>query len=232
MALDAFGGVMTATQIVAAARRRAGSPDVHLNPAGAEALDAPGYVELQMLLDTLALSWEWPFARVGKDVVLQGRITPLPTEFWRMSVDDPIWIVDCNNRRGRLHLADEGVFFDKLEVTGASTARPTIGFFQKSTGRLYVDPVPDQVYTAEIHFQPWRIPLATINDRPWFPWSEYLVEALGAKLGLTLDDQRAASCDQLASRLMKDIRRSLGDQGERTAQIQLNREVYRPPIRL
>lgn len=232
MALDAFQGVLTAQQIVAQARRRAGSPDLHLDTGGNETLDAPAYVEFQMLLDTLALTWDWPFARVGKDIVLQGRITDLPTEFWRISIDDPIWILDCDKGRSRLHLADEGVFFDRLAVTGQSAGRPTLGFIQKSSGQLYVDPVPDQTYSAEVHFQPWRIPLGAIDSRPWFPWSEYLVEMLGAKLALTLDDSRAASCAAVATELMKGIRRSLNDQGERTAQITLNREVYRPPIRL
>ena len=234
MALDAFGGVLTAQQIVAAARRRAGSPDMHLDDAGNETTDAPAYVELQMILDHLAMAWDWPFGRVARtfNIAIGDRTTELPTDFWRVSFDDPMWLVDCDNGRSRLHNADEGVFFDRLGVTGLSLARPTQVFIQKSSGLIFVDPIPDQVYAIEVHFQPWQIPLSGTDSKPWFPWSEYLVSALATKLALTQDDSRSAQEAALASKLMKEIRHSISDQGERIANVQLNPQFYRRPIRL
>lgn len=232
MALDAFGGVLTAQQLVAAARRRAGSPDLHLNPDGSEDLNAPAYVELQMLLDHLALAWDWPFARVAVSLSLTARATVLPHQFWRVSINDPLWIVDCNGNRTRCPLADEGTFFNTISTPSEVMGRPEKFWIQKSSQTLFVDPKPDQTYLGEFHFQPWQPPLDDITSKPWFPWSEYLVSALAVKLCLNQDDSRADKEALLAVTLMKAIRGSLSEQGERTATVQLSPLVYRRPLQL
>src|SRR5882724_8104782 len=134
MALSAFDGVLTAAQIVAAARRRAGSPDLQLDPtSGLEVLTAPAYVELQMLLDHLALAWDWPFARIARSIPLLSRTVTLPTEFWRVSINDSMWVVDCNGDRTRPIHDDEDVFFDRITTPLTLVARPERWFIQKSS---------------------------------------------------------------------------------------------------
>lgn len=232
MALSAFEGVATAQQIVAAALRHAGSPDLHLDSNGNETLDAPAYIELQWLLDHLAMAHDWPFTRTALSVPILSRENPLPATFWRASVDDPLWLVSCDGTRSRVHLDDEGEFFSALPGTGSPEGTPTRFWIQKSSQTLFVDPVPEQAYVGEFHFQPWQVPLSAIDSRPWFPWSEYLVAALAVKLCLNQDDSRAAAEQLRADKLMKEIRHSLSDQGERTSQVRLNPNVYRRPLRL
>lgn len=232
MALDAFGGVMTAQTIVRVARDRAGNPSKHLDPSGTESLDAIAYLEFQAILDSLALDYDWPYARVIRTLSLaEGqRTVQLPHEFWRISFDDPAWILDgCGGRR-RIHLDDEGGFFQAISAPGAQVASgtPVRFWIHKQNQALYLEPVPNRGMELEFHFQPWQIPLDAITSKPWFPHSEYLIAALAAKLNLGQDDARAASEDTLAERLLARARNATGDQGDRRAELKLNPTRFRP----
>ena len=234
MALDAFQGVGDAQTLVGMARRRAGSPDLHLDTSGNETVAAPAYLELQFILDNLALSYDWPFARVARSLSIGSgaRSITLPSSFWRVSINDPLWIIDCNGNRTRTILGDEDTFFDHITTPAQTRGRPERFWVQKSSQTLFVDPTADQDYVGEFHFQPWQVPLSDISDKPWFPWSEYLVSALAVKLCLNQDDTRMQAEAALALSLMTQIRRSLSEQGERTATIQLNKSFFRRPLQL
>lgn len=234
MALDAFGGVATAQQLVSLARRRAGSPDLHLDTSGNETLDAPAYQELQFLLDNLALAWDWPFKRIilALSIPVGTRTLTLPHQFWRVSINDPMWIVDCNGNRTRCILSDEDVFYDHITTPAEVRGRPLRFNISKQAQLITFDPPADQQYAGEFHIQPWQVPLSDISDRPWFPFSEYLVSALAVKLCLNQDDSRAEAEAAMATQKMTEIRRSISEQGERTATVQLSKEFYRKPLQL
>lgn len=192
---------------------------------------APAYLELQLILDSLALSWDWPFTRILCSMEVSDRCSDLPSILNRISFHDPFFIRDTQGNSLPLRLLPEDEFFTTIshdDVRGF----PTRASIQKANGLLFVDPIPDQTYTVIVHLQPWQIPLAEITSLPWFPWSEYLVSALAVKLCLDQDDNRVQAEAQLAAKLFKEIRSSISDQGERTAQVKLDPRVYRTPIRI
>jgi len=242
MGLDAFSGVFTCQQIVEMARRRVGSPDLHLTSSGsvpASAADVqatPAYQELQVLLDHLAMAYDWPFARVALNINITGRTQALPTAYWRPSFSDPLFLIDQDGGRSQLQLTGEDIFYANL--TTHSQGRPErfcihkIGQDDSVSGILVVDPAPDKTYLAEIHYQPWQAAITAITDKPWFPWSEYLVSALATKLALYQDDRRGSMEAQLAAKLMREIRHSISDQGQRSATLRLNPQIYRTPLNL
>lgn len=235
MALDFFANGLTAKQVVTVARRRAGNADLHLDANGNETLDAPAYIQLQLLLDHLALSWDWPFTRIICEMPITARSQPVPTSLLRISFSDPFFITEPGTGiRTPLRLCSEEEFFKILQFSPeiALVSLPQRGFLQKSTGLLFVDPFPDKAYTAEVHLQPWQVQLETVDSLPWFPWSEYLFHALALELCLDQDDSRAQSEAQLAQVLFKEIRHSISDQGERTNRLTLDPTVYRKPLRL
>lgn len=223
--LDAFNGALNAQGIVAMALRRAGSPDLHLTAAGVEDLTAPAYMELQQILDHLALVWDWPWSRIPCKVILDSRCVDLPSIFWRVAHDDPFWIT-APGERYRVPLNFGGDFFGKMQAD--TYGPPERIHINKIQGNLYVDPIPDQTYEGELHLQPWHVPLTEITSIPWFPYSSHLVSALAIRLNLQQDDNRADKEAVLEQQLFKQIRHSISDQGERSATITLNPEIYRP----
>lgn len=239
MGLDPFSGVFTAQQIVGMAERRANNPGLYLQASdGLEGIAAPAYLELQSILDTLALTETFTFTRTALDIPITGRINELPTVnngsatgYWRIGFSDPCWIVpnDNSNGRTRFHLLDAEQFHTRFE--DGATGTPQIGYINRSNGTLIVDPAPNQSFTLELHFYPWQIPLSAISDRPWFPYTEYLVEALLCKLYLAQDDQRFQAAMLNRDGLMRKIKRSLGDDRDRASAIlQLDPTFYRTPI--
>jgi hypothetical protein len=213
-------------------------PDLHLDIDGEESVNAPAYQELQTILDHLSLAWDWPFARTVCTFTISGRSANLPSNFWRIGFQDPLYVLDESGARSRLVLQAPDKWHDMLgqpdSEGDAGLGRPERGWLRKDNGQgiLYVDPIPDQTYTVEIHFYPWQCALTDPSDRPWFPYSHYLVSRLASVLALSQDDSRAQSEFQLAEKMMQEIRRSISDQDTRGRSIPLSRSTYRSPLRL
>ena len=248
MALDPFSGVATAQQIVTLAERRANNPGLHLCPTGIEPdgttgetiMDAPAYAELQMILDQLCLTENFTFTRTAIDFAIDARINDLPAlnnganiGYWRIGFSDPAWIVSNadSTERSRVLFLDQEAFHARFE--DAITGRPTVAFINRANGTIIVDPAPDVAYTMEIHCYPWQAALALPSSRPWFPFSEYLVEALLCKLYMAKDDSRQQAAAQNRDMLMKKIKRSLGDERDHaSARLTLDPLFYRRPMEL
>ena len=239
MPLDPFSSVFTAAQIVGLAERRANNPGLHLTSAGiaptdvTSMMDAPAYAELQMILDQLALTENFTFTRTAIDFYITARINALPTTYWRIGFSDPAWLVstDDSTERSRIMFLDQQAFHARFEDT--ITGRPTVAFINRGNGTIIVDPAPDQTYVMEIHCYPWQAALVTPASTPWFPYSEYLVEALLCKLYMTADDSRGQAALANREMLMKKIKRSLGDERDHaSSRLTLDPQFYRTPMEL
>lgn len=230
--LAAQVGVFTARQIVSLAERKAGNPGLQLVPGGSETLAAPAYLELQSILDQLALTQTFTFKREAIDFYITGRNNSLPSNFWRVGFSDPCWIVNVNDsRRERFFLLDAQEFHSRFQ--DGSIGTPVIGYINRTTGDITVEPAPDSTYVLELHYYPWQPALATVDDIPWFPFSQYLVQALLAELYLHQDDTRWQIAEQNRMRLMKEIKSSMGDDRDRaSSQLTLDPQFYRPPVEL
>lgn len=228
MALDAFAGVLTAKGIVDLARRRVGNPDLHLDLNGEETVEAPAYKELQILLDHLATAWDWPFSRTVCTFTVSGRSTDMPTHFWRIGFQDPFYIIDSDGGRSRLVLVGQDTFHDTVTD---GTGRPERGYVLLDSGaaKLIVEPAPDASYTAEVHYYPWQCALVDTSDKPWFPYSAYLVSALAVRIAIGQDDSRVQEEAALATSMMKEIRQNISDGATRGLVIPLSRQFYRTP---
>lgn len=241
MALDVFTNTRTAQQIVASAERRAGGPGYHLNTSGVEDLTAPAYVELQMLLDTLATTENWPFRDDAVSIAVSTRTTVLPPDFWAMVITEAYVIDADTGGRSPLYLLGRKEFFARVTPANSAVGMPSTGTIMKNrgaaaagtpNGTLIVDLSPDKAYLVEIHYNPIASPLAAITTKPWFPYHEYLVEALLVKLYFAQDDTRADGSRQERDRIMRKIRHAQADPGQRGHQVDYDPLRYRPPLQL
>jgi hypothetical protein len=247
MALDPFSGQMTAAQIVATAESLANNPGKHLNAAGDEGssigatgeapFDALAYMILQNHLDHLALTETFTFTRTALDITIDARINELPTinngasiGYWRIGFSDPAWIVGTDGGRQRFYFLDAQQFHDVFQ--DGIIGKPIYGYVNRSAGTLTVDPAPDTAYTLELHFYPWQPGLLDIDARPWFPFPEYLVQALLYYLYYAQDDTRRNDAKQNMAIMMKQIKGGMGDERDRASMtVQLDPLVYRTPMR-
>ncbi len=241
--LDVFANVFTAKQIVTLAERLANNPGLNLTPNGVEPgttsyivnpmVDAPAYAFLQSHLDHLAVTQNFTFKRTAIDFYITGRANSLPSNFWRVGFADPCWIVaqGGQNDRTRFYLLDADEFHTRFQ--DGIVGRPLIGYINRDSGDLLVDPAPEQTYILELHYYPWQPALATVNDRPWLPHTRYLVNSLLCDLYLNSDEQRWQIADRERTTLMKQIKGSMGDDKDRaSATIQLSPQFYSPPMEL
>lgn len=97
-------------------------------------------------------------------------------------------------------------------------------------GVLYTDMVPDRTYQVELHYSPLATPLTAITQKPWFPWSYYLVKAVAVELFTHQDDSRRADVAAERDRIFRDIRRSLAEPGQRAPMIRYSSRVFRNPL--
>lgn len=230
--LDVFSNVFTARQIVGLAEHRANFPGKNLDTSGTETLDAPAYLELQSLLDQLATINTFTFTRTAIDFYITGRNNTLPSNFWRVGFADPCWIVNSDNtQRNRFYLLDAQDFHSRFQ--DGATGTPQIGYINRNTGDITVDPAPDKTFILELHYYPWQPALSDVDARPWFPYTQYLVNALLCDLYLSQDDQRWQIADTNRQRLMKEIKGSMGDDRDRaSSNLELDVRFYRPPVEL
>lgn len=245
MALDPFSGVQTARQIVATAEGLANYPGKNLTANGNEGSDSsptPGdapftalaYVILQNHLDHLALTQNFTFTRTALDIDITARNNNLPTinngasiGYWRVGFSDPAYIVSNDNtQRSPFYMLDVKQFHDRFQDGIIGT--PQFGYINRAEGTITVDPAPDQVYTLELHFYPWQPGLADVDARPWFPYSEYLVQALLYYLYYQDDDSRRQDAKQNMMEMMKQIKGGTGDERDRPGRLDLDPTVHNP----
>lgn len=242
-ALNVQTRARTAQQIVAAAEIRSGNPNRHLDPSsGSEALTAPAYVALQGILDTLEQSYDWPFTDDATTITISTRTTTLPLDFWRVTFASAFLTDPESGGRFPIPLIGHEEFHRQLTPSTHGTGQPVrltvfknLGYangVQAPQGSIMADPVPNKPYYLELHYNPMRIPLAGITTIPWFPWSEYLTEALLVKIYFMEDDTRVAGAIAERDRLLAVIRQGMSDAGQRPAAIRLSSTHYRTPVRL
>ncbi len=246
MALDPFTGQMSARQIVATAERLANNPGHHLNENGDEGsstgpgeapFNALAYQMLQNHLDFLATTETFTFTRTALNINITALINDLPTinngasiGYWRIGFSDPAWIIGPDGGRDRFTFLDAEQYHSMYE--DGITGQPLYGYVNRAAGTLAVFPPPDAEYNLELHFYPWQPGLLDIDAKPWFPYSEYLVQALLYNLYFVQDDTRRMDAQQNMAMMMRKIKGSMGDERDRASMtLQLDPLVYHRPMR-
>lgn len=243
--LGVFTNTFTAQKVVTMAERKAGGPGYHLNTSGSEDLTAPAYVQLQAILDHQAQRRHWPFRHDARTLTLNSRITALPLDFWRAAFNQA-FLVDVNGVRSVLPIIGLSDFHSEIssvswqQGTTTATGRPqyiTIFKHQGTSGggtgegKIIADVTPDTTYYLELHYDPMASPLSAITSVPWFPWSQWLIEALVCDLYLSQDDSRYQLAAMSRDKLMREILDSLSDPGQRGAAIGYDPLRYVRPMR-
>lgn len=232
---------LTAQAIVRAADREAGNPGLYLNESGSETLAAHAYVKLQVLLDQLALSGDWPFRHDALSLQIASRTTALPSDFWQATFSEAFFTDPNSGDRRPVRLVDSHTFHDRMRPSTQTDAPPEIACIMKNQGAadggsasgvVMVDPVWSTAYFLELHYSPLAVPLAAIGSKPWFPYAHYLIKALAVELLTHQDDARGVAVAQERDRLYREIRQSQGDLGQRPTQIRWSRDVFRTPVRI
>lgn len=240
--LDPFSGVQTAQEIVRTAEQLSNYPGKNFTALGNEGSDSSGnapftalsYVVLQNHLDHLALTQNFTFTRTALDIDISARNNSLPTinngatlGYWRVGFSDPAYIVSQNGQRSPFYLLDVKQFHDRFQDGIIGT--PLYGYINRANGTITVDPAPDNAgYQLELHFYPWQPGLADIGSRPWFPYSEYLVQALLYYVYTANDESRRADAAQKMAVMLKEIKGSTGDERDRPGQLTLDPTVHTP----
>jgi hypothetical protein len=232
---------LTAQSIVRAADREAGDAGLYLNAAGSEDLTAHAYVKLQVILDQLALSGDWPFRHDALTIQVAGRSTGLPSDFWQATFSGVVWIDPDSGNRQPIALVDARHFHEHIRPSTQTDGPPDRACIMKNMGAadggtpsatLLVDPVWSTTYLVELHYSPLAIPLAATSTKPWFPYAHYLIKALAVELLTLQDDARAIGVAQERDRLYREIRQSQGDPGQRATTIRVSGRTFRNPVRI
>jgi hypothetical protein len=233
--LDVFTNTYTAQQIVRMAEAKAGNPGKHLNANGNEGsdtgnfpFDAIAYMELQSILDELAMVYTWPFARTALNFYVAAQQNDLPANFWRVGFADPCWLIDPDSgERWRLRLLDAEQYHARL-IGNPTAARPDTLYISKKNGTASIEASPDKTYVAELHYYPWQPSLASITAQPWFPYHRYLVHALLCELYLLQDDSRWQQSNSEREAIMHRITQAQGDARDKASmKLELDPGVYR-----
>lgn len=238
--LNALTQSLTAQQIVTLAERKAGGPGYHLNASSVEALDAPAYIQLQVILDQLALTQDWPFRHDALTLTCASQIVALPLDYWRSSFTNAYLLDSSGLRLGPIPIRGHEDFHDALPQALASgvTGTPSFLSIQKNrgaanggsgAGQIVFDVAPARTFYLELHYDPIASPLSAISSKPWFPYSQYLVQALLCELYLAQDDTRMVAAASERERLWAQIRRGQSDAGQRSAAVGYDAGFYRAP---
>ena len=223
--------------------RRASNPGLHLTAAGADPvtysamMETPAYAGMQMILDHLSSVKTFTFTRKALDIYITARNNELPTDYWRIGFSDPGFIYPTEGDRSQFIFLDAQQFHQRYQE--GPTGVPRVGYVNRNNeatvgGSLTVDPPPDRPYILELHYYPYQARLVDVDTKPWFPFTQYLVNALlRDTYYVSEDDQRWAQADAMCTRLMKEISSSIGDDRDRASMsVTLDPTVYSPPIEL
>jgi hypothetical protein len=185
-----------------------------------------------MILDHLATTQTFTFERTALDTTINARNNPLPPNYWRVGFSDPGYLVDqVSNQRTPFYFLDAHEFHRRFQ--DGIVGRPYLGYINRNTGNITVDPEPDAEYTLELHYYPWEPALADKDAQPWLPYSQYLVNALLCDLYLHQDDTRWQQAAAERTRLMKEIKGAMGDDKDRaSAKLELDPAMFPMPVEL
>ena len=210
MSLNAYSNGKTAQQIVEDCERAARYPGLNKkadgnDPGAGELRQAPGYAWLLDILKETYVLFDWPGTQKATTIQLLARSQTLPSDFWRLQYENGIIIIE-DNRRTQLENCTREAFFRDMRDDSA-TGKPTKFYLDRTkSGLLFVDPKPDKVYFAEIHFYTLPADLTAITAVPDFPYDTYLYWALLERYYMDQDDARVAVAMQNKTKVMMDIR--------------------------
>lgn len=210
MSLNAYSTGKTAQQIVEECERVARYPGLNKkangnDPGAGELRQAIAYGWLLDILKETYTLFDWPGTQKATTLQLIARSQSLPSDFWRLQYENGL-IILLDNERVPLENCTREKFFTTM-VDNANTARPLRFYIDRTkAGSLFVDPIPDRTYLAELHYYALPADLTNISDVPDFPYDAYLFWALLERYFIDQDDTRLAVAIQNKTKLLMDIR--------------------------
>src|SRR5262249_23611844 len=138
----------------------------------------------------------WPFCRTVTTFNLAGGSFTLPADYLSTEDDDALAIMsqDGQPTYSPLLQLDPGPFL-RARGPGTSTGTPRWWFADLASGAAQVYPVPVAALGMQLSYQflPARIPVDPSGDAtvPVFPWGDYLVQELFARVLSYEQDARA-----------------------------------------
>lgn len=178
MGLDANEDGLTAAQIVQQAEALHDYPGKNL-VSGSDNIAAAAYVALNEILTSLYTQRDWPFLASATNVTISARENALPTDYWRARFQDPLLLIDGDNRYV-LRMMDPASFFQQGLHAVSATGTPTRATIDKKRGSFFVDCVPSRTFNAELHYFRYVARLTATSQVPVYPDSQHLVQLLNA----------------------------------------------------
>jgi hypothetical protein len=211
MSLDAYTTGKTAQQIVADCERAARFPSLNLDPnTGNEPTagnlpNAYAYRWLQDVLKEAYTLFDWPGTQKASTIQITSRSQSLPADFWRLQYENGIIILLDNDRHPMENCTRERFF--GIMTDDSKPAEPNKFYIDRTkAGTLFVDPKPDKLYLAEIHYYALPPKLNSVLDVPDFPYDNYLFLGLLEKYYLDQNDDRLGAVLQKRLMLLAEIR--------------------------
>lgn len=211
MSLNAYSTGKTAKQIVEDCERAARYPNLYQDP---NTLDHPvdgllnnaqAYRWLNDVLKEAYILFDWPGTQTAGTIQILARSQSLPEDFWRMQFENGLWIL-LDAERFKLTSCGREEFFGSL--TDDSTKGRPLRFYidRNKAGSLFVDPIPDKLYLAEMHYYKLPAKLNSVDDVPDFPYDMFLFWALLERYYMDQDDSRLVVAQQNKMKIVQEVR--------------------------
>jgi hypothetical protein len=188
-----------------------------INLAAQEA-KVPGFTEqaglhLNMVLEDLALNYNFDLMQVDDFTITTGTVTPaegpypLPSDFLRHAANEVRFVI--NGTPFNLYQKSMGAFKEYFTGPGIGSYPEffAIDFSEPNGPKVFFWPPPNGSYTVEFPYQrkhTYEPDPASSSNIPWFPMSSYLVKETAARLCSGNDDDRAEKLSYEAKEMLKD----------------------------
>lgn len=223
-------GQMTASQI----------RELALNRAGNRALDTDAISWLQEILFDLATLYDWPMLMRTATVAITGPTVTLPTlvegAFYQTQDDASLKPLTWDGQAiaGTAPILEvDRQRFDLLHDP-AALGQPVWWTVDRDAGVGYVTPNPvGHTLAAQLRYKYVPFPFTTLDDAavPWFPWHNYLIQAVYCD---ALAHERDPRYDQaVADReaMLIRIRRGSSPRHAQSTVVPLDPAVFGTPFR-
>lgn len=215
--------------------------DLALNRAGNRALATDAISWLAEILFDLATLWDWPFLMVTTTVTITGPTFDLPSgadgAFYQTQDDAGLkpltWDGQTVGGATPILEVDRQTFDVGHDPNGFG--QPIFWTVDRSGGVGYVSPNPTgHTLTAQLRYK--RVPFAVAAadeaaDVPWFPWHNYLVQAVYCEALQHEKDPRVTEAVALREQMFDRIRRGSSPRMAQHATIPLDPTVFRASFR-
>jgi len=213
MALLAYTAGESLEEIVNDCERIVSNPGLNLDPTtklppiDGALHNAPAYRWLLDIIRNLYLDTDWHFAIQARTLVFTSeRCLLLPEDFWRMAYDNPLYGNAPGRRFGIRQITRQQFFNNMSDLSSNRKGLPTTFYVSRPDGLIYLNPIPNEVFTYELHYFRLIEELTSIIEIPQFPYRDYLRQALLIRYFEDQDDSRLGEAEQLRQQMWMQLR--------------------------